>query len=457
MKSIISVIIQSALILAFVNSQLNPVNPNFDYPETNLINKTLGNIPYPGDIYDGYIQVNNDTGSRIFYVLYPAGGNTNPATINNSAPLILWLQGGPGCSDGAGTYLEIGPITVVNQSGNLVPTLQNITWNDQYNLLFVDSPVGVGYSVSGGETVNTAMEAAEDLQIFLIRFFQVYSSLAPNDFYIFGESFGGHYIPALSTIIVSNNSQNGINIKGLGVGDGWTDPYYQLTSFGDYCFATGLLDEHQRDFIQGMETAAQNAILSGQFAEATNWFDLITGNITEFNSNVDIYNFQIYDLPSDFPYDDYLESTVGKAAYGVDPSVTYQDCVSDVYSDFFTDIGTSYVTNYTFLLTQNYVPNLKILLYSGQNDIICNTLGTMRYLTNLNWLGLPQFELAPRTAFNATNGTALGFFKTFQRLSFSVVYNGGHMLPWDQPLGARMMLQRFITGNFNYEEEEIIA
>jgi len=453
MRSISSLAICSAIIFAIVNAQVNPVNPNFNYPESQRVNKALGNIPYPGDIWDGYIQVDPQTGSRIFYILHAAGGNSAPATVNNSAPLILWLQGGPGCSDGAGNYLETGPFTVQLINGTLTPVLQPVTWNDEYNTLYVDSPAGVGFSVSGGELINTAMEAAEDLQIFLIRFFQIYTSLASNDLYIMGESFGGHYIPALSTLLVSNHSQNGINLRGLGVGDGWTDPYYQLTSFGDYCFSTGLLDEHQRNFIQGMETAAQNAILAGQFAEATNWFDLITGNITVFNDNVDIYNFQIYDLPSEFPYDDWLESTLGKAAYGVDPNVTYQDCVSDVYSDFFVDIGTSYAMNYTFLLTQNYIPNLKILLYSGQNDIICNTLGTMRYLTNLNWLGLPQFELAPRTAFNATNGTALGFYKTFQRLSFSVVYNGGHMLPWDQPVGARMMLEKFIAGYFNYTNE----
>ena len=171
-------------------------------------------IPYKGDIWDGYITVNNSTQSKLFYILYPAGGQNTAATVNNTAPLILWLQGGPGCSDGAGNYLEIGPYTVLNQSGRLVPTQQAVTWNDKYNLLFVDSPVGVGYSVAGDEQPNNAMDTARYLQIFLIRFFQLYPSLAKNDFYIFGESFAGHYIPALATIIVSNSTNNKINIKG---------------------------------------------------------------------------------------------------------------------------------------------------------------------------------------------------------------------------------------------------
>jgi carboxypeptidase C (cathepsin A) len=105
-------------------------------------------------------------------------------------------------------------MTVLNQSGKLIPTLEAVTWNDKFNLLFIDSPVGVGFSVAGNENPNNAMDTARYLQIFLIRFFQLYPSLANNDFWIFGESFGGHYIPALATIITSNVTANKINLKG---------------------------------------------------------------------------------------------------------------------------------------------------------------------------------------------------------------------------------------------------
>jgi vitellogenic carboxypeptidase-like protein len=251
-------------------------------------------------MHDGYIQVNNTTQSKIFYILYAAGGqNNSQATVNNSAPLILWLQGGPGCSDGAGLYLEIGPFTVKNISGKLTPVQQPVTWNDEYNLLFVDSPVGVGFSVCGDENPSNAWATAEYLQIFLIRFFQVYTSLANNPFYIFGESFGGHYIPALASIITQNVTNNKINLQGIGIGDGWTDPYIQVASFSDYCYTAGLLDENQRDKIAGLESQAQAESAKGNPSGLTNIFDFITGNITELNNEVDIYNWQIYDLPSE--------------------------------------------------------------------------------------------------------------------------------------------------------------
>lgn len=147
--------------------------------------------------------------------MYPAGGASDAAaTPDNDKPLILWLQGGPGCSDGTGNYQEIGPFNIINNNNVLTPNLQQITWNDKYNLVFVDNPVGVGYSVSGNERPNNAIDTVKYLQVFLIRFFQIYPSLYKNDFYIFGESFGGHYIPALASLIVQNNTQNGINLKG---------------------------------------------------------------------------------------------------------------------------------------------------------------------------------------------------------------------------------------------------
>jgi len=63
------------------------------------------------------------------------------------------------------------------------------------------------------------------MQTFLVRFFQIYTGFAANPFYIFGESYAGHYIPALTSLLISNYSQNNIRIQGVGVGDGWTHPF----------------------------------------------------------------------------------------------------------------------------------------------------------------------------------------------------------------------------------------
>ena len=190
------------------------LNQAFEYPEYNLVNTTALGIPYQGQMYTGYLTANDISGAKIFYMLYAAGGQSTNATLNNSNPLILWMQGGPGCSDSLGNFGEIGPIGINFTNGTAVPFVQNVTWNDQYNLLFVDQPVGVGYSPANGDEVNSATQAAEYMQTFLVNFFQLFNSLQGNSFYIFGESYAGHYIPALSSLLIANQNTNGIHLTG---------------------------------------------------------------------------------------------------------------------------------------------------------------------------------------------------------------------------------------------------
>jgi len=439
--------------LAFSDS-LNPVNPDFHYPEQTVVDSQTVGIPYKAKFNTGYLTVNNQTQSKIFYVAYPAGGANNAdATFDNSAPLILWLQGGPGCSDGTGNYQEVGPFTVDEVNGKLTPTLQSISWNGKYNLLFVDNPVGVGFSVSGGERPDNAMDAVRYLQVFLIRFFQLYSNLAKNDLYIFGESFGGHYIPALATVLVQNHTNNNINLKGIGIGDGWTDPYVQIGSFTEFPFAVSLLDEKSRDQLFVYEHAAREALKAGNKSQFTGLFDQITNYLGSINDNVSPYNFEYYG-DYDSPYADWLNTDAVKKAYGVDPSVTFKDCVDQTYTDFYPDIATSYAGNYTYLLSQNIIPDLKVILYSGQNDIICNTVGTYNYIANLEWNGVPGFINSKKQILKVSNGTVAGNYKNYKQFTFAVIYGAGHMVPMDQPESSQLMLDMFIQGKFSAEAEK---
>ena len=431
-----------------LHDSLNPVNPSFNYPEQTQVNPSVLNIPYAAKFNTGYITINNTSQSKIFYVLYPAGGVKDAsAGFDNSSPLILWLQGGPGCSDATGNYGEIGPFIIDRQGGSFKPVPRDFNWNDKYNLLFVDSPVGVGYSVSGNERLNNAMDAAKYLQVFLIRFFQIYSSLKRSDFYIFGESYAGHYIPALATVIVQNNTNNGIRLKGIGVGDGWTDAYIQLASFSDFSFATSNLDDRSRDRIMVIQHEARKAIKEGKYSEATELFGDITDYIHMLNPGMSIYNFEVYG-PEDEFYPDWLNTANVKKAYGVDPSVTFKDCVGQTYSDFYADISTSYLGNYSYLLTQNVIPDLKVILYSGQNDIIVNTVGSYNFIKAIDWSGNQGFYNSKKKLLKGTDGAVVGNYKNYKGLTFAVIYDAGHMVPTDQPSPSKVMLDKFIQNQF---------
>ena len=155
------------------------------------------------------------------------------------------------------------------------------------------------------------------------------------------------------------------------------------------------------------------------------------------------------------PYADWLNTDAVKKAYGVDPSVTFKDCVDQTYTDFYPDIGTSYAGNYSYLLSQNIIPDLKVILYSGQNDIICNTVGTYNYITTLDWTGVDGFVNSKKQILKVANGTVAGNYKVYEDLTFAVIYDAGHMVPMDQPDSAKTMLDMFIQGKFKSERTTV--
>mmetsp|Transcript_33427 Transcript_33427/g.30426 ORF Transcript_33427/g.30426 Transcript_33427/m.30426 type:complete len:219 (-) Transcript_33427:433-1089(-) len=182
---------------------LHSHNPDFAYNPVQEVQKDKIGLKYAGPIYSGYIDIGKR--GHYFYHVYPANGDTDAnATFNNTNPTIMWLQGGPGCSDWIGAMTENGPWQVVKDgNGNIVTELRDINWNQQYNLLFVDQPAGVGFSPSKDRAHNS-VEGAEDMVTFFTEFFNIFSSLKANRFYIFGESFAGHYAPSIAAALVAN-------------------------------------------------------------------------------------------------------------------------------------------------------------------------------------------------------------------------------------------------------------
>ena len=209
--------------------------------------------------YSGYLTVNKTLGSNLFFWFFPAqNGNT-------SAPLLVWLQGGPGASSLFGLFSELGPI-MVDKEKNLQPS--NITWNSKYHLLFIDQPVGTGYSFTKSEDgyVHNEDEVARDLYAMLLQFFEIYYEYASVPFYVTGESYGGKYVPAIGYKIHVENLQTKfkINFKGIAIGDGWIDPYIQW-DFGPVLYQFGLIDEYQLEYANLQAQLVRRAIELKQY------------------------------------------------------------------------------------------------------------------------------------------------------------------------------------------------
>ena len=104
---------------------------------------------------------------------------------NASAPLIMWLQGGPGGSGLFGLWVEIGPYGI-DAHGKAFE--REFHWNDEYALLAFDQPVGTGYSYSDGGFENFARSQEEigaQLYAAVQQFLEVFPApRAPSEYLI---------------------------------------------------------------------------------------------------------------------------------------------------------------------------------------------------------------------------------------------------------------------------------
>ncbi|KAM0834470.1 hypothetical protein ACQ4PT_063579 [Festuca glaucescens] len=167
------------------------------------------------DQYSGYVTVSEKHFRELFYYFVEAPYEAA------SKPLILWLNGGPGCSSlGYGAMTELGPFRV-NPDGKTLSRNKH-AWNNLANVIFLESPAGVGFSYASNDKNNNDnvgdRRTAEDTFVFLLNWLERFPEYKGRDFYIAGESYGGHYVPQLATVIKFMNELHGttfMNLRGI--------------------------------------------------------------------------------------------------------------------------------------------------------------------------------------------------------------------------------------------------
>ncbi|KAF9676705.1 hypothetical protein SADUNF_Sadunf08G0030700 [Salix dunnii] len=184
--------------------------------------------------YSGYVTANQQAGRALFYWLVEAPTSRSP----ESRPLVLWLNGGPGCSSVAyGAAEEIGPFRIRPDGKTLY--FNPYAWNK--------SGVGFSYSNTSSDLYTTGdQRTAEDAYTFLVNWFERFPQYKYRDFYIAGESYAGHYVPQLSEIVYQKNKgikNPVINFKGFLVGNAVTDDYHDYVGTFEYWWTHGLISD----------------------------------------------------------------------------------------------------------------------------------------------------------------------------------------------------------------------
>jgi len=383
--------------------------------------------------YAGYLTVDKVYNSNLFFWYFPA--EENPKT----APVVLWLQGGPGASSLIGLFLENGPLKLIT-----VDSLQKreYAWNRNHNLIFIDSPVGTGFSFTDQEQgyARNERDVGRDLHKAVIQLYKLFDWSNSSGFWITGESYAGKYVPALAYHIHKTQQTfdfHGFHIplKGMAIGNGLSDPVNQL-KYGDYLYQLGLIDENGMEAFHKAEAAGVDCIQNNDMDCAFDIFDsLILGNspkgsifknLTGFNW---YYNYlQAHDDDFFIKLGKFLQSGATRRAIHVG-NKPFHDMDKE-----------NKVKNY---LKQDYMVSVApwieellkfypICMYSGQLDIIIPYPLTRNYLKLLKFPGSDLYKNAPRKIWRV-DGELAGYVKQAGNLIDILVRNAGHMVPYDQP------------------------
>lgn len=410
--------------------------------------KSLGDTDGPWEYlgvtgYSGLVNMNGLSGSSLFYWLFEAiDGNIT----TDKLPLVLWLQGGPGCSGELGMLWEnISPITI-SATAQAFRTNLTWTWGTNYHIMSVDFPYGAGYSYANqaGDEKNTTASATYYLYRLLAKLGAKYPTWFNRNFYIFGESYGGHWVPGLAYNILQQNALNtGFNIplQGIAIGDPWVDPSTQSQTYGTYAYSTSLINSNELNIVNYYQSLVTSQLATGDVYQAeANWENSYTA-VIDFSGGVNEYNVRVYGEYDNSMLDTWLNQASTKSLLNVPSSAQWVSCNNTVYDYYKADIMNSSIVFLPYILSQK----VSVMIYNGQDDLIVNSPGVENMMAKISWPGASGFANAPKVNW-MVNGNIAGYAQTYNNLTFVLVLDSGHMAPHDQPVNVKDMAMRYING-----------
>ena len=314
---------------------------------------------------------------------------------------------------------------------------------------------------------------AEDLYDFMQGFLSKYPQYKELDFFVFGESYAGHYVPSVSSKIIEMNKQQQqkkasedtqihINFKGAGIGNGLTDPALQYKYYIPFAEEHNLVDGAQLKLMKGIlplceplakacdkhEDSQDPNVRALDYTACLNAYLLCNlGELTPVQSTgVNVYDVRKQCDPSrqlcyDFSnIEKYLNREDVQKALGVKKD-TWADCnpiveLALVYSG-------DWMKTYAKQVTSILEAGSKVLIYAGEYDFVCNWMGNSAWTNQLDFNGHKDF-------INAKNVTIadVGEYRSADDLTFFKVFNAGHLVPMDQPKNSLDMVNNFMANKF---------
>ncbi|KAI1104639.1 putative carboxypeptidase S1 [Jackrogersella minutella] len=390
--------------------------------------------------YSGYISVGENMNMWFWY--FEARENAT------TAPLVAYVDGGPGAASEYGLFTQIGPCHFVNNETG--PSLNPYSFNNYANVLFIDQPIGVGFSY-GNETINSTVAAAEPVWTLLQAFYAGFPEYENRDFFLFSESYGGHYGPEFVQYIVDQNQQvagghsdaQEICLVGLGVHNGWFDAEIQEKYNIEYMYNNTyrqIINESYHDELLGvyddtvkpaLDRCRFKGTIDDCFAGYNSYMNGIEypllAELNDKSSNYYLGDIREPSLRPPSTHVGYLQRADIQKAIGAQVNYTDQRGVAGfIYSG---DDARSFLDDLSKIVQQN----IPVLIWTGDADYVSNWYGTLAVADALEWKNKEAFvnrTLVPYTL----NGVEKGTFKVQDNLIYMRIYEAGHNLPFYRKL-----------------------
>lgn len=401
--------------------------------------QVFGDEKFTAGFIDLGIERNN---THLYYMLFMARDE------NPKAPLLMYLEGGPGTSSMHGLFFQNGPYRL-QKDGSLLRN--EFSFNNFADVLYVDQPVGTGFSNCTDHSFIPRNEKAilEDLTTFLHSFIDLHPEYYGRPFFLLSQGFGSHFAISFAHMIVHSHLMHA-NLQGVALGSPWLRPELQLTSRAAFSSQVKLCNEFK--YIASM----YGFIIASVFIDLD--LDIAAYDLIQLAEGIIIgayhHSFNREDIR--------ITCTQGFCNYNFSHLNTFLE-KPDVKNAMHTmgipfnytsyDVFYWLMSNNEFLadksnLLVEFLDNgtIPIYLFSGMHDWVVNTLGTDETVASIHWHGRAQMNAQEwRPWF--TDGHLEGRYKRYKNFYYAHATSAGHYIGMDVPAFTLDLVTRMIFGS----------
>ncbi|TDL17652.1 alpha/beta-hydrolase [Rickenella mellea] len=423
-----------------------------------------------GPSWSGLIPISGNANEtrKLFFWFFP------PGPEGSLDDLIFWTNGGPGCSSLEGLLQENGPFSW--SFGQAKPTVNEFSWTNLSSILFVEQPVGTGFS-QGKPNIKNEDDLAAQLAGFLEQFLTVFSELKGKKFYLAGESYAGMYLPYIANYIYTHPGQLDLDLQGFWV----ADPVVSWDVVQEQIPAVPFVHKYEhvfafnQTFLAHLDQRAEACGYAGYMDEFVTYPPKgllpLPGGSTEGPDGCDLWDeifdaaltvnpaFNIYRIfdtfpilwdvlgfPGSFPQTQttplYFDRADVKAAINAPVNVTWVEC-SDI--NVFPKGDASLPPSFT-VLPSVIQKSKRSMIVHGLADFILIAEGTRIAIQNMTWGGMQGFQTPiANDSFIVDGVGALGNTHSERGFTYVEVALSGHMVPQFSPIAAFQTMQ-FVMG-----------